>query len=177
MTYPPDPHRRPPPVVPGYQQQPRGWPQQPPPAKKRPGPLKWILGSVLVVLALCVGLTVIVGITSGGDNAKRAAVAGGAETTAVRAQPTTAGPATSPITRPAAAVTTKPKPTSAKPKPKPTKTKTVTTEPEPTSDPTHAGVTAGAFCSEHGDYGLTSKGTLMRCKTSATDSRYRWRKA
>lgn len=33
----------------------------------------------------------------------------------------------------------------------------------------------GAFCSEHGYYGYTAAGTLMRCKTSATDSRYRWR--
>jgi hypothetical protein len=35
----------------------------------------------------------------------------------------------------------------------------------------------GAFCSEHGSYGYTSGGTLMRCTTTATDSRYRWRSA
>jgi hypothetical protein len=35
----------------------------------------------------------------------------------------------------------------------------------------------GAFCDEHGWYGYTSARTLMRCKTSATDSRYRWRSA
>ena len=35
----------------------------------------------------------------------------------------------------------------------------------------------GAFCDEKGWYGYTSAGTLMRCKTSATDSRYRWRSA
>jgi len=33
----------------------------------------------------------------------------------------------------------------------------------------------GAFCDEQGWYGYTSAGTLMQCKTSATDSRYRWR--
>lgn len=181
MSYPPpqDPYQphRPPPVVPGHQQSPSGWPPQPP-AKKRQGPLTWILGGVLVVLALCVGLTVIVGLTSDNDDAKRGAVAGATQTAgkAIATHPTTAaaGRTTAP-SRAVAAATTKPKPTSAKPKPKPTRT--ATTKPEPTSDPTHTGVTAGAFCSEHGDYGLTSKGTLMRCKTSATDSRYRWRRA
>ncbi len=37
------------------------------------------------------------------------------------------------------------------------------------------GVTPGAFCSQHGAYGVTSTGQLMQCKTSATDTRYRWR--
>jgi hypothetical protein len=35
----------------------------------------------------------------------------------------------------------------------------------------------GAFCSEQWSYGHTSAGTLMRCKTSATDLRFRWRAA
>jgi hypothetical protein len=35
----------------------------------------------------------------------------------------------------------------------------------------------GAFCSPGGALGLTNDGTLMRCETSATDSRNRWRKA
>jgi hypothetical protein len=39
------------------------------------------------------------------------------------------------------------------------------------------GVHPGAFCSPEGALGLTNKGTLMRCKPSATDSRDRWRKA
>jgi hypothetical protein len=38
-------------------------------------------------------------------------------------------------------------------------------------------VRPGAFCSERGAYGRTSAGTLMQCKTSSTDSRYRWRAA
>jgi hypothetical protein len=35
----------------------------------------------------------------------------------------------------------------------------------------------GAYCSEHGSYGYTSAGTRMRCTTTATDSRFRWRSA
>lgn len=35
----------------------------------------------------------------------------------------------------------------------------------------------GAFCSEHWQYGHTSAGTLMRCTTTSTDSRFRWRSA
>jgi hypothetical protein len=38
-------------------------------------------------------------------------------------------------------------------------------------------VRPGAFCSERGAYGRTNAGTLMQCKTSSTDSRYRWRAA
>lgn len=35
----------------------------------------------------------------------------------------------------------------------------------------------GAFCAEHWSYGYTSVGTLMRCTTTASDSRFRWRSA
>ncbi len=35
----------------------------------------------------------------------------------------------------------------------------------------------GAFCSEHWRYGRTSAGTLMRCTTTSTDTRFRWRSA
>jgi hypothetical protein len=52
-----------------------------------------------------------------------------------------------------------------------------TKEPAPTAAPTVSGaVQPGAFCSQHGAYGYTVDHVLMRCKTSATDSRYRWRK-
>jgi hypothetical protein len=37
-------------------------------------------------------------------------------------------------------------------------------------------VSPGAFCSERGWYGKTNTGVTMRCKTSSTDSRYRWRR-
>lgn len=53
--------------------------------------------------------------------------------------------------------------------------------PTPTP-PTSAGtvgyaVSPGAFCSEHGSYGYTSAGTRMRCTTTSSDSRFRWRSA
>jgi hypothetical protein len=35
----------------------------------------------------------------------------------------------------------------------------------------------GAFCSEHGWYGHTSAGTLMRCTITSSDPYYRWRSA
>lgn len=35
----------------------------------------------------------------------------------------------------------------------------------------------GAFCADDGAHGVTSKGTQMICKTTATDSRLRWRAA
>jgi hypothetical protein len=40
-----------------------------------------------------------------------------------------------------------------------------------------ATVTPGAFCSVAGATGLTSTGKAMVCKTTATDSRLRWRAA
>ena len=50
----------------------------------------------------------------------------------------------------------------------------------PTAPITVSGfVWPGAFCaaSDYWDYGYTSAGTLMRCTTTATDSRFRWRAA
>lgn len=53
-----------------------------------------------------------------------------------------------------------------------------TTQPQPPSGNfVNYTVRPGAFCSERGSFGRTSAGTLMQCKTSATDSRYRWRAA
>jgi hypothetical protein len=49
--------------------------------------------------------------------------------------------------------------------------------PPPPAPATQRGVHPGAFCSPKWSYGLTSAGTLMQCKPSATDSRFRWRKA
>lgn len=37
------------------------------------------------------------------------------------------------------------------------------------------GVTPGAFCAPHGGVGITKTGEQVTCRTSATDSRYRWR--
>jgi hypothetical protein len=50
--------------------------------------------------------------------------------------------------------------------------------PAPASAPQDPGtVTAGAFCSPEGAVGVTVKGTPMVCKTTAKDSRDRWRSA
>jgi hypothetical protein len=49
--------------------------------------------------------------------------------------------------------------------------------PAPSTDPVDYAVHPGAFCSEKWSYGRTSAGTLMRCTTTATDSRFRWRSA
>lgn len=73
---------------------------------------------------------------------------------------TTPVPAPTTVTSPAATPTAQP---------------TATYPPEPT--PTYSGVTPGAFCGDHYAYGHTSAGTLMQCKPSATDSRFRWRAA
>jgi hypothetical protein len=57
---------------------------------------------------------------------------------------------------------------------------TPTSTPTPTTAPGNVvGYTVhpGAFCSEHGSYGYTAAGTLMRCVTTSTDARYRWRSA
>ncbi len=49
--------------------------------------------------------------------------------------------------------------------------------PPPSSEPSNGVVHPGAFCSPPGARGVTSHGTPMVCKTSATGSRYRWRSA
>jgi hypothetical protein len=64
----------------------------------------------------------------------------------------------------------------------PTTPVAITPQPEPTTatpapQPTYSGVTPGAFCGDHYAFGYTSAGTLMQCKTSASDSRFRWRAA
>ena len=38
-------------------------------------------------------------------------------------------------------------------------------------------VSPGAFCSSEGAIGKTKAGTRMKCKTTAKDSRLRWRRA
>jgi hypothetical protein len=80
--------------------------------------------------------------------------------------------APSPPPSPTRAKTTAPATHKASPKPK-----TTTRKPSPAPAQTIHGVHPGAFCSQHGDYGLTVDGVLMRCTTTAADSRYRWRKA
>jgi hypothetical protein len=60
----------------------------------------------------------------------------------------------------------KPKP---QPKPKP--------KPKPKKPSVRQGVHPGAFCSPGGALGMTKKGKLMRCTSTATDDRNRWRAA
>ncbi|WP_156724539.1 PASTA domain-containing protein [Streptomyces apocyni] len=74
------------------------------------------------------------------------------------------------LTQPAPAAPSAPAPAPA-PAPQPSRT-TEAPAPAPVQ-----GVWPGSFCSEHGAYGRTAKGTLMRCTTTATDDRYRWRAA
>jgi len=83
-------------------------------------------------------------------------------TTAALATTAPAAPTTKAATT-AKATTSAPKTTAA--------TKTTTTAAVQTT------VTPGAYCSVAGATGLTSKGTKMVCKTTATDSRLRWRAA
>jgi hypothetical protein len=51
-----------------------------------------------------------------------------------------------------------------------------TTKPASDAD-VRAGVHPGSFCAPAGALGRTTSGTLMRCRTSATDTRNRWRRA
>ena len=62
------------------------------------------------------------------------------------------------------------------PKPKPTPKPTPKSEPSEPSEPSvRKGVHPGAFCAPAGDEGMTSTGRLMTCKSTASDSRNRWR--
>jgi hypothetical protein len=65
----------------------------------------------------------------------------------------------------------KPKPPAA-PRPQPTPEQTAPPAPSRPSLPT---VHPGSFCSDAGAKGVTVKGTPMTCKTTAADSRLRWR--
>ena len=56
-------------------------------------------------------------------------------------------------------------------------TKAATTAKTTTAAAAKATVTSGAFCSGAGTTGVTSTGKAMVCKTSATDTRLRWRAA
>ena len=52
----------------------------------------------------------------------------------------------------------------------------LTTAPPAPSGTVVGVVTPGAFCSAHGWYGWTKAHVRMRCTTSSTDTRYRWRR-
>ncbi|GAB3436524.1 hypothetical protein GCM10027517_06750 [Phycicoccus ginsengisoli] len=91
--------------------------------------------------------------------------------------PTMAVPAAGPVALggwPVATSSSAPRPTSS--------TAGGTASPKPSASSTSPsslvqGVHPGAFCSPEGALGRTSKGTLMRCRTTSTDPRARWRSA
>lgn len=67
---------------------------------------------------------------------------------------------------------------SASPSPTPEVTQEPTASPSPsasTNPEVKLDVTAGAFCSPAGALGKTKTGLSVTCKTSATDTRNRWR--
>jgi len=68
-----------PPIVPGQQPYP-GVPYSPP-AKKRRGPLVWVLGAVAVVLVLCIGFAALGALTADDDPIADAATPPAATTT------------------------------------------------------------------------------------------------
>lgn len=84
-------------------------------------------------------------------------------------------PTPSPTPSPTATSTPTPTPT-----PTPTSTPAPTSTPTPSPSPSNSGlprITPGAFCaaSAAGTQGVGSNGQIYTCKTSPTDSRYRWR--
>jgi len=83
---------------------------------------------------------------------------------------TTAAPATTAPVAPTTKAATTAKTTTAAPK-------TTAATKATTTAASKATVTPGAFCSVAGATGLTSTGKAMVCKTTATDSRLRWRAA
>ena len=147
--------------------------------------LQWVLvGIVALVVLACLGglVNAIAGPTPASNTGRSipgptttgpTEIVGPITATSTVPLPTFTPPP--PTTTNAPTATPKPtsKPTTHKPAPKPT-----THKPTPTSHPTVSGfVHPGAFCSQHYAYGFTDKGTLMQCKPSATDSRFRWRAA
>jgi hypothetical protein len=92
---------------------------------------------------------------------------------------TTAAPAPTPAPTPVPAPAPAPRPApvpAPAPAPIPAPVPAPAPDPEPAPAP-RATVHPGAFCSTAGAMGVTSAGTPMICRTSATDSRLRWRSA
>jgi hypothetical protein len=116
---------------------------------KRPAPPPWLVGIVAVAIALCGAGVVVAALNSGGGDQPAPASSSVVETT------------------PAAVGTTAPPPVVS----------TATTVANPPQQQTYSGVHPGAFCGDHWAYGRTVDGVLMRCTTTATDSRFRWRQS
>lgn len=116
-------------------------------------PLGITLATITGLLALCCVVGIVGAVLSGPKPSPTPGPATGASTTSEIA--TSPASATAPRTPP------------------PT-----TTEARPTGGTSvYPVVHPGAFCSPAGALGVTAEGTLMVCKTTATDSRLRWRAA
>lgn len=127
-----------------------------------------------IALLCCCGGGIAAFIDSGSD--KPAAEASPTAVQALAEPAVSASPSTTPTTsKPSPTPKPTPKPTRPSPKPAPKRTTSAPRTTKPTTESIRTGVHAGAFCSPAGALGRTSTGKLMRCKTSATDSRLRWR--
>lgn len=97
---------------------------------------------------------------------------GAATTAPTSASTTSVGSVTSQVTTPVPAPSVKPSVVPEAPAP-PSPPPPV--PPAPSSATVLQGVHPGAYCSPQGGLGVTSSGTAMVCRPSATDSRSRWR--
>jgi hypothetical protein len=158
-----------------------------PPRKGRFRRIHVVWLSLLALAVLCCGGVGLITVFTGPSRPKAAGDSGAAQnnrpllvfpSTSTPTSPTSSSDPTSaaPVqAQPSVRAATSHKPV-VKPKPKPT-TRKPTPKPTKTTRPAGPFVHPGAFCAPRGARGVTSKGTPMVCKPSATDPRNRWRKA
>jgi hypothetical protein len=168
---------------------PPAMPPEPTPGKQSNKILLIVLASIAGFLILCCGglglIAALSGQTKPAASASPSVIAEAASgSPSIESTPSEAGespgPSAVPSSKPSLKPSPKPSPrrvVAPAPKPAPTHTTRPSAQPtRPAPGPIH-GVHPGAFCSQHWQYGYTTAGTLMRCTTTASDSRYRWRKA
>jgi hypothetical protein len=141
--------------------------------------LKTPLGITLIVLVsvlvLCCGAAIVGAALTG--NHKPVPVQSSSTSSRPPASPTTTTPTSSTTSTAPPPSSTAPSTTMAPP-PAPTTSEPAAPPPAPPNNTaTLPVVHPGAFCSEEGALGVTSSGTPMRCTTTPTDSRLRWRSA
>lgn len=136
-----------------------------------------LLLPVVGLLVLCCGGAALTTSFFRGDTPKT-----GSPTLVIPSSATPQPPASSPS--PSPTPTTPPTSRSPSPhptthKPKPTTARPTTTKPKPsTSAPTgpiQQNVRQGQFCAPRGAFGLSRRGTVLRCGPSVDDPRDRWR--
>ena len=165
--------------------------------KRRVRPLPVVLVSLLALAVLCCGGATLVTVFGPGKAKPVDATASAPARQQIAALPTTSNPvaatsppvATSPVavkSSPTRSATVKPSRTTTEPttpartsKPPAPKPKPTTPKPAPTKTalPPVKIVHAGAFFTPAGATGVTSSGKAMVCRSTATDSRNRWRAA